>query len=56
MEIIESLILMAHYFFRYQMSDWDGVALTEALAQRHRLPSFMPMTSSFMSRDWQQKV
>ena len=44
-------IVAAH---RYQMQDWDGKNLGEAMALRHKMPSFLPIQNQF--RDWGAKV
>ena len=38
------------------MCDWDGKALAEALAQRHKIPSLIRIQNQYMNRDWAHKV
>ncbi|KAK2144972.1 hypothetical protein LSH36_714g00018 [Paralvinella palmiformis] len=40
---------------RYQMCDWDGKSLAEALAQRHKIPSLIPIQNQYLNRDWTHK-
>ena len=35
------------------MEDWNSIALSEALALRHKLPSLLPLPSAY---DWQRRV
>ena len=36
------------------MQDWDGKALSDAMALRHKLPSLIPMQTSY--GDWSRRV
>ena len=36
------------------MQDWDGKALSEAMALRHKLPSLIPMQTNY--GDWSRRV
>lgn len=36
---------------RYQMEDWEGQNLSEAMAQRHKLPAFIPLQN--FGRGWE---
>ena len=36
---------------RYQMEDWDSKYLSESMAQRHKLPSFIPLQN--FNRGWE---
>ena len=40
---------------RYQVQDFNGTLLTEALAQRHKTPSFIPVNQFAPGREWARK-